>query len=123
MNLLFYRYGSICEPDFIEGFKELGNTVDELTYEITDKNIPGGKRVELVSTALLRKSYDFVFSINYYSFLSELCNIYKIRYICQTVYSPIMELFSSSIKKNGTEFYFRPFLCRLSLYGKNNANA
>ena len=40
MNLLFYRYGSICEPDFIEGFKELGNTVDELTYEMEDKNIP-----------------------------------------------------------------------------------
>ena len=63
MNLLFYRYGSICEPDFIEGFKELGNTVDELTYEIEDKNIPASKRVELVSAALNKKSYDYQFKL------------------------------------------------------------
>ena len=24
MKLLIYRYGSICEPDIIEGFQELG---------------------------------------------------------------------------------------------------
>ena len=112
MNLLFYRYGSICEPDFIEGFKELGNTVDELTYEIEDKNIPASKRVELVSAALNKKSYDFVFSINYYPFLSEICNIYKIRYICQTVDSPVIELFSSTVKNE----WNRIFLFDLSQY-------
>lgn len=112
MNLLFYRYGSICEPDFIEGFKELGNTVDELTYEIEDKNIPSAKRVELVSAALNKKSYDFVFSINYYPFLSEICNIYKIRYICQTVDSPVIELFSSTVKNE----WNRIFLFDLSQY-------
>lgn len=105
MNLLFYRYGSICEPDFIEGFKELGNNVTELTCEINDKNIPSEKRVELVSSALMKKSYDFVFSINYYPFLSEVCNIYKIRYICQTVDSPVMELFSSSIKREWNRIF------------------
>lgn len=112
MNLLFYRYGSICEPDFAEGFKELGNNVDELTYEIYDKDIPPAKKVELVSATLLAKSYDFVFSINYYPFLSEVCNIYKIRYICQTVDSPIIELFSSSIKRE----WNRVFLFDLSQY-------
>ena len=112
MNLLFYRYGSICEPDFIEGFKELGNTVDELTYEIEDKNIPAAKRVELVSAALNKKSYDFVFSINYYPFLSEVCNIYKIRYICQTVDSPVIDLFSCTVKNE----WNRIFLFDLSQY-------
>ena len=112
MNLLFYRYGSICEPDFIEGFKELGNTVDELTYEMEDKNIPSAKRVELVSATLNKKSYDFVFSINYYPFLSEVCNIYKIRYICQTVDSPVIELFSSTVKNE----WNRIFLFDLSQY-------
>ena len=27
MNILCYRYGSIVEPDIIDGFKELGNQV------------------------------------------------------------------------------------------------
>ena len=39
MNLLFYRYGSICEPDIIEGFRELGNQVTEITLEIYNKNL------------------------------------------------------------------------------------
>ncbi len=48
MNLLFYRYGSICEPDMIEGFLELGCSVFEITAEITEKNIPAGQRVQLL---------------------------------------------------------------------------
>ena len=37
MKLLFYRYGSICEPDIIDGFHELGYTIHEITTEITNK--------------------------------------------------------------------------------------
>ena len=36
MKLLFYRYGSICEPDVIDGFQELGHTVREITTEMTN---------------------------------------------------------------------------------------
>ena len=39
MNILFYRYGSICEPDLIAAFREYGITVYESDDEITDKNI------------------------------------------------------------------------------------
>lgn len=98
MNILVYRYGSICEPDFIDGFRELGHQIHEVTYEIYDKNIPAGQLVKLVSEELMQHSYDFVFSINFFPFLSEVCNILKIRYLCQTVDSPVMELFSDSIK-------------------------
>ena len=33
MHILFYRYGSICEPDVIEAFQELGHTVEEICEE------------------------------------------------------------------------------------------
>ncbi|MFR2686903.1 MAG: hypothetical protein ACLTBA_13725 [Roseburia intestinalis] len=39
MKLLFYRYGSICEPDIIAGFQELGLEVSELTEEISNKSV------------------------------------------------------------------------------------
>ncbi len=29
MNIIFYRYKSVCEPDFIEAFKNLGISVAE----------------------------------------------------------------------------------------------
>lgn len=38
MNILCYRYGSIVEPDIIDGFKELGNQVSEICLEIYNKN-------------------------------------------------------------------------------------
>lgn len=40
MKILFYRYGSICEPDIIEAMKHLGHEVFCINLEITDKNIP-----------------------------------------------------------------------------------
>ena len=39
MKILFYRYGSICEPDIIEAMKHLGHEVFSINLEITDKNI------------------------------------------------------------------------------------
>ena len=39
MNILIYRYGSICEPDIITGFQSLGNQVSEITAEIYNKNL------------------------------------------------------------------------------------
>lgn len=106
MNILFYRYGSICEPDIIEGFQELGNTVYEITIEITEKNLPFEQRIQILNKALLARSYDFVFSINFYPFVSEVCNIHKLLYICWTVDCPVMDLLSYSLENK----YNRIFL-------------
>ena len=39
MNILFYRYNSICEPDMIEVLGRYSNSIDEITIEMDDKNI------------------------------------------------------------------------------------
>lgn len=97
MKLLFYRYGSICEPDVIDGFQELGHTVQEITTEITNKSLTPQESIQIVSDTLLEHPVDFVFSINFFPFLSEVCNIFKLPYLCWTVDSPVMELFATSI--------------------------
>lgn len=66
MKILFYRYGSICEPDIIEAMKHLGHEVFSINLEITDKNIPAQTVIKHVSDALLESSFDGVFSINFY---------------------------------------------------------
>ena len=40
MKILFYRYGSICEPDIMEAMEHLGHEVSSINLEITNKNIP-----------------------------------------------------------------------------------
>lgn len=98
MNILIYRYGSICEPDVIAGFQALGNQVTEITAEIYNKNLLPSEGLQLLKDELLLHSYDFVFSINFFPFISEVCNIFQIRYICWTVDCPVIELYSDSIK-------------------------
>lgn len=98
MNILIYRYGSICEPDVISGFEELGNHVTQITDEITRKDVSPSECMQLIVRALSASSYDLVFSINYYPCISAVCNIYQIRYFCWIVDSPVMELYSSTLK-------------------------
>lgn len=112
MNILFYRYGSICEPDIISGFEELGNHIVELSIEITEKNLPAAERVQILSKNLSSRPFDFVFSVNFYPFISEVCNIYQLRYLCWTVDCPVMDLLSTSVANN----WNRIFLFDLAQY-------
>ncbi|MFP3153748.1 DUF3880 domain-containing protein [Lachnospiraceae bacterium ZAX-1] len=97
MKLLFYRYGSICEPDILFAFKELGLAISEITIEIFDKQISLQDSIKIVSHTLLDKPAEFIFSINFFPFLAEVSHIFKIPYLCWIVDSPVMELYATSI--------------------------
>lgn len=97
MKVLFYRYGSICEPFILKAFETLGIAVTELDKEIQDKSMQPSDCVKLVSSALMSGNYDFVFSVNFFPAVSDVCNILHIPYVGWTVDSPVMELYSRSI--------------------------
>ncbi len=105
MNILCYRYNSICEPDIIDIFTGMGHTVHEITEEMTDKEISPRQCMELVSTALKQRRYDMVFSINFFPVVSEVCNIFKTPYFCWIVDSPVMELYSHSIRNRWNRIF------------------
>ena len=98
MKLLFYRYGSICEPDIITGFQELGHTIIEMTEEVSNKSLLPSECVQFITKQLFDEPVDFVFSINFFPYLSDVCQIFKLPYLCWSVDSPVMELFSASIE-------------------------
>lgn len=100
MKILLYRYGSICEPDIIDGLKELGHTVYQIEEEIYNKELSLSDIAKLVSNFLLEKPCDTVFTINFFPSISEVCNIFKIPYISWIVDSPVMELFAKSIQNS-----------------------
>ncbi len=105
MNILVYRYGSICEPDVIQAFQSLGLTVLEETTEITTKKLSSADRLKLVEAVLEKEQLLFVFSINFYPVLAEICHIYKTRYLCWTVDSPVPELFSKSVCRDTNHLF------------------
>ncbi len=112
MNILFYRYGSICEPDLISAFTEYGINVFEQNTEIIQKDILPAQRVSLFSKSLFERDYSFVFSINFFPELSDVCSIFNIPYMCLIVDSPILELYSDALSNPCN----RIFLFDMELY-------
>ncbi len=112
MNILFYRYNSICEPDVIAVMKRMGHTVTEITEEMRNKELGARGQMNLVSAALKKQESQMVFSINFFPVVSEVCNIFHIPYVCWIVDSPVMELYSHSLR-NG---WNRIFLFDYALY-------
>ena len=60
MEILFYRYNSICEPDVLECFRKMGLTVVEETTQISRKDVTAGQTVEAVDALLKKHRFWFV---------------------------------------------------------------
>ncbi len=112
MKVLFYRYGSICEPDILQTFQEMGLEVDEYKNEMTVKDEKPSQIVDRLGKYLLDHPCDFIFSINFFPYVSEVANVFHIRYLSWIVDSPVMELYSTAIANE----WNRVFLFDKALY-------
>ncbi|HOO79194.1 MAG TPA: DUF3880 domain-containing protein [Lachnospiraceae bacterium] len=100
MEILFYRYGSICEPDVISCFSHYGLDVITVDVEIKNKTITPSQTVQIVDQLCREHTFLFVFSINFFPSISDYCEIRHLPYVSWTVDSPIMELFSPSLSNS-----------------------
>lgn len=98
MEILFYRYNSICEPAVISAFESFGITVHTEEREMHDKQTTPKQCAEAVSGWILKKPLAFVFSINFFPAISYTCERLKVPYVCWTVDSPVPELFSNALQ-------------------------
>lgn len=98
MKFLFHRYGCIVEPDIIEAFKELGIDAIEDNLEIDNKVIDPEIRIKTLAEAILLNSPDFVFSINFFPYISDICEKLNVLYVALSVDCPVLEIYSSSIR-------------------------
>lgn len=97
MNIVFHRYGSIVEPDLIAAFKKFNITVIEEDMEITDKSIDSDTRIKVLGEAILANKPEFVFSINYFPYISSVCEKLSVKYVALSVDCPVLEIYSETI--------------------------
>lgn len=96
MNILFWNWKGFGKEDIVECFEKIGHTVNC----IDDKSINErfheeyNKRFEV---EMQKKSYDFVFSINYRPIISQNCMKYNIKYISIVYDNPLVSLYSYTI--------------------------
>lgn len=98
MNIIFHRYGNICESDIIDAFSSFGLCVIEEDTEIREKSIEPSLRVQMIAEQILSHSPLFVFSINFFPYISEVCERLHVTYVCLSVDCPVLELYSASIR-------------------------
>lgn len=106
MEILFYRYNSICEPDILQVFTNFGITVHTEELEMHKKQVSPRECAEKVSEWIIKYPLAFVFSINFFPAVSYTCEKLKVSYVCWSVDSPVPELFSNALKNR----YNRIFL-------------
>lgn len=120
MNILFYRYNSICEPDIISVLGRLGHKVTEITDEMTDKGLTPGQQARIMQAALMGEArYDMVFSVNFFPAVSEVCNIVRLPYVGWIVDSPVMELYSRSLRNRWNRIFMFDRAMYEEFYPKN----
>lgn len=105
MEILIYRYNSICEPDIIQAFEAFGITVHTEEMEIKDKSITPAQCASKVTEWILSHKLSFVFSINFFPAISYTCNRFKLPYVCWSVDSPVAELFSNALKNEWNRIF------------------
>ncbi len=103
MEILIYRYNSICEPDIIQAFESFGITVHQEKMEMTDKQVSPSRAK--ITEWLLSHELSFVFSVNFYPAISYTCNHFKVPYVCWSVDSPVAELFSNALKNEWNRIF------------------
>ncbi len=119
MNIIFYRYDSICEPDYIEAFKKLGlEVVEDLDgWDGNESSI--SDKLGNLRKLVLEKWPLFIFSINYFPFISLFCDRMNIMYLAESVDCPVLQIFHESIKsKVNKVFLFDKMQC-LSIQKEN----
>lgn len=100
MKAFIYRYGSVCEPDIMETLNRLQFQVVEETVEMYDKEILPTRSMNISRQHFDENQFAFAITVNFFPWLSDLCNIYKITYISIIVDSPVLELYSDSIRNS-----------------------
>lgn len=105
MEILFYRYNSICEPDIMQVFTDFGITVHTEDMEITDKHVTPSQCSSKVMEWILGHPLAFVFSINFFPAISYTCNRFHVPYVCWSVDSPVAELFSNALQNEWNRIF------------------
>ncbi len=118
MDIIFYRYKSICEPDYIDAFRALGVDVLE-DCDGMDRSISIEEKINRLGNMIFDSRPLFVFTINYMPFIAILCEKLHVFYVAMTVDCPVFEIYNVSIRSNFNRVFLFDNEQYLSIHDEN----
>ncbi len=96
MKILIYRWKAYNYRDAIRAFEALGCETASFFYHLENYDEDDGFKEEL-SLRLSGGPFDFVFSINYFPVIAEVCHDVGLPYVCWTCDSPLISMHHDSV--------------------------
>ena len=119
MKVLFHRYGSIVEHDILAAFDQLNIEVIKDEMEIDQKNIDPDTRVSTLAELILENRPDFVFSINFFPYISQICEKLNVIYAALSVDCPVLEIYSEAIRNKCNRIFLFDYAQYESVVNEN----
>ncbi len=104
MNILVYKWDIFTYEDIINELKKQGHLVDVLAFPVSS-HIKDEVFEEKLTKYIKTDRYDIVFSINYFTTISNICHKYKINYISWTCDAPLLSMRNSSVYNPENSIY------------------
>ncbi len=96
MKILVYRWKAYNYQDIINNFILLGHEVEEIKQDLLNYDIDEEFASKLEAT-ILAKGFDFVFSVNYFAVISEVCQKLNVLYVSWSCDSPLISMYHNSV--------------------------
>ena len=102
MKVLYMRWNSMSADTIVMSMKSLGMEVDEFLFpKDTEDTRSGRELTERIVMQLMKSTYSFVFSFNYYPVISIACQTCSVPYISWVYDSPFIPLYSKPSFNSG----------------------
>ena len=99
MNIVFFRYKNICEPDYIEAFSQLGINVVEVDLNSIEASSLD-ERATAIGELIRANTPMFVFTINFFPYISIVCESLHVTYVSVSVTCPMIEIYNTTIRNS-----------------------
>ena len=96
MRILIYKWRAYNYRDIYETFLAMGHTLDVMEQKL--KSYDEDAEFEARLTHILKEtSYDFVFTVNYFAVISNVCERCKVKYVSWSSDNPLISMFHKSV--------------------------
>lgn len=97
MHILIYRWNAYNYTDIIANLRVMGHTVDVIGQELVsyDEDEAFSNRLAGI-LAEADEPYDFVFTVNYYAVISQVCQRCGVKYVIWTCDNPLISMYHQS---------------------------
>ena len=96
MKILIYRWKAYNYNDIIACFRRMGHQVDEISQKLMNYDMDP-EFAEKMSEQIRTNGYDFVFTVNYFALISEVCQKEGIPYVSWSCDNPLISMYHESV--------------------------